>query len=191
MIHSPFPVVLDACVLYPSLLRDLLMHLAIAGLYQAKWTDVIHNEWQRNLLINRPDLSTSQLNRTSALMNIALPDAKIEQYEPLIDGLELPDLDDRHVVAAAIKSNAKIIVTLNLKDFPKKYLKRLDMEALHPDEFISDLFDLNHALALSAVRKQRINLKKPKINTHEYFDALLRQGLPMTVKALEKYQCMI
>ncbi|SUC25604.1 Uncharacterised protein [Providencia rustigianii] len=65
------------------------------------------------------------------------------------------------------------------------------MEALHPDEFISDLFDLNHALALSAVRKQRINLKKPKINTREYFDALLRQGLPMTVKALEKYQCMI
>ncbi|EFB70835.1 hypothetical protein [Providencia rustigianii] len=124
-------------------------------------------------------------------MNIALPDAKVEQYEPLIDGLELPDLDDRHVVAAAIKSNAKIIVTLNLKDFPKKYLKRLDMEALHPDEFISDLFDLNHALALSAVRKQRINLKKPKINTREYFDALLRQGLPMTVKALEKYQCMI
>jgi predicted nucleic acid-binding protein len=191
MIHSPFPVVLDACVLYPSLLRDLLMHLAITGLYQAKWTDIIQDEWQRNLLINRPDLTQKQLIRTASLMNNALPDARVSQYEPLIKGIELPDLNDRHVVAAAIKSHAKIIVTLNLKDFPKESMDQLEIEALHPDEFISDLFDLNHALALSAVRRQRLSLTKPEININEYFAALLRQGLPMTVKALEKYQSMI
>lgn len=191
MIHSPFPVVLDACVLYPSLLRDLLMHLAITGLYQAKWTDIIQDEWQRNLLINRPDLTQKQLIRTASLMNNALPDARVSQYEPLIKGIELPDLNDRHVVAAAIKSHAKIIVTLNLKDFPKESMDQLEIEALHPDEFISDLFDLNHALALSAVRRQRLSLTKPEININESFAALLRQGLPMTVKALEKYQSMI
>ncbi|CAG9409449.1 PIN domain-containing protein [Providencia alcalifaciens] len=191
MIHSPFPVVLDACVLYPSLLRDLLMHLAITGLYQAKWTDTIQDEWQRNLLSNRPDLAQKQLIRTASLMNNALPDARVSQYEPLIEGIELPDLNDRHVVAAAIKCHAKIIVTLNLKDFPKESMDQLEIEALHPDEFISDLFDLNHALALSAVRRQRLSLTKPEININEYFAALLRQGLPMTVKALEKYQSMI
>ncbi|HHR6079621.1 TPA: PIN domain-containing protein [Providencia alcalifaciens] len=191
MIHSPFPVVLDACVLYPSLLRDLLMHLAITGLYQAKWTETIQDEWQRNLLINRPDLTQKQLIRTASLMNNALPDARVSQYEPLIEGIELPDLNDRHVVAAAIKCHAKIIVTLNLKDFPKESMDKLEIEALHPDEFISDLFDLNHALALSAVRRQRLSLTKPEINIDEYFAALLRQGLPMTVKALEKYQSMI
>ncbi|HHR5882922.1 TPA: PIN domain-containing protein [Providencia alcalifaciens] len=191
MIHSPFPVVLDACVLYPSLLRDLLMHLAITGLYQAKWTDTIQDEWQRNLLSNRPDLAQKQLIRTASLMNNALPDARVSQYEPLIEGIELPDLNDRHVVAAAIKCHAKIIVTLNLKDFPKESMDQLEIEALHPDEFISDLFDLNHALALSAVRRQRLSLTKPEININEYFATLLRQGLPMTVKALEKYQSMI
>lgn len=191
MIHSPFPVVLDACVLYPSLLRDLLMHLAITGLYQAKWTDTIQDEWQQNLLSNRPDLAQKQLIRTASLMNNALPDARVSQYEPLIEGIELPDLNDRHVVAAAIKCHAKIIVTLNLKDFPKESMDQLEIEALHPDEFISDLFDLNHALALSAVRRQRLSLTKPEININEYFAALLRQGLPMTVKALEKYQSMI
>lgn len=191
MIHSPFPVVLDACVLYPSLLRDLLMHLAITGLYQAKWTDTIQDEWQRNLLSNRPDLAQKQLIRTASLMNNALPDARVSQYEPLIEGIELPDLNDRHVVAAAIKCHAKIIVTLNLKDFPKESMDQLEIEALHPDEFISDLFDLNHALALSAVRRQRLSLTKPEININEYFAALLRQGLPMTFKALEKYQSMI
>ncbi|WP_230089106.1 PIN domain-containing protein [Providencia rettgeri] len=167
------------------------MHLAITGLYQAKWTDTIQDEWQRNLLSNRPDLAQKQLIRTASLMNNALPDARVSQYEPLIEGIELPDLNDRHVVAAAIKCHAKIIVTLNLKDFPKESMDQLEIEALHPDEFISDLFDLNHALALSAVRRQRLSLTKPEININEYFAALLRQGLPMTVKALEKYQSMI
>lgn len=76
MKHSPYPVILDACVLYPARLRDLLMHLGIAGLYQPKWSMSIHEEWCRSLLKNRPDIEPCALQHTVALMNKALPDAK-------------------------------------------------------------------------------------------------------------------
>ncbi|EPH3433047.1 hypothetical protein PJU52_002248 [Klebsiella michiganensis] len=128
-------------------------------------------------------------------MNEAIPDAMVTGYENLIASIELPDLDDRHVVAAAaaaaVRCNAEVIVTANLKDFPGECIAKFDVEALHPDEFISDLFNLNHALALQAVAEQRANMKKPPKSVDEYLEALLRQGLPMTVKALEKYKAII
>lgn len=191
MNHSPYPVVLDACVLYPSLLRDLLMRLGLKGLYQPKWTAEIQGEWQRNLLHDRSDLTPEQVKRTDQLMNEAIPDAMVTGYENLIDSIKLPDLDDRHVVAAAVRCNAEVIVTANLKDFPGECIAEFDVEVLHPDEFISELFDLNHALALQAVAEQRANMKKPPKSVDEYLEALLRQGLPMTVKALEKYKAII
>lgn len=191
MNHSPYPVVLDACVLYPSLLRDLLMRLGIKGLYQPKWTQTIQEEWQRNLLQNRPDITSEQIKRTGQLMNQAIPDAMVTGYENLIEGINLPDPDDRHVAAAAIRCNAEVIVTLNLKDFPASRMVDFDIESLHPDEFISDLFDLNHALALQAVAEQRMSMRKPARSVDEYLAALLRQGLPMTIKAMENYQSML
>ncbi|QPB78960.1 PIN domain-containing protein [Proteus sp. GOKU] len=191
MNHSPYPVILDACVLYPSLLRDLLIRLGIAGLYQPQWTATIHNEWQRNLLKNRPDLTSKQIEYIATLMDKAIPSAMINGYEELIDGLVLPDLNDRHVLAAAIRCNAETIVTFNLKDFPKEKLIKFNIEALHPDEFISDLLDLNHALVLSVIYNQRKNMKKPAMNIQQYFESLLRQSLPMTVKSLEKYTAII
>ncbi|OTA14179.1 toxin PIN [Xenorhabdus vietnamensis] len=191
MKHSPYPVVLDACVLYPARLRDLLMHLGLAGLYQPKWSDTIQIEWKRNLLRQRPDIQSEALEHTITLMNKALPDANITGFESLIEGLALPDKDDRHVLATAIRANAEVIVTTNLKDFPANILAEFDIEALHPDEFISDLFDLNHAIALEAVKQQRIALRKPPMSTSEFLDMLLKQGLPMTVKALEAYKFMI
>jgi predicted nucleic acid-binding protein len=191
MKHTPYPVVLDACVLYPARLRDLLMHLGLAGLYQPKWSDTIQNEWKRNLLKQRPDIKPEVLEHTTTLMNRALPDANVTGFESLIEGLKLPDKDDRHVLATAIRSNAEVIVTMNLKDFPADVLSEFDIEALHPDEFISDLFDLNHATALEAVRRQRIALKNPPMSTGEFLDMLLKQGLPMTVKALDAYRFII
>lgn len=191
MMHSPYPVVLDACVLYPARLRDLLMHLGLAGLYQPKWSAVIHDEWRRNLLLQRSDINPEALARTTDLMNLALPDANVTGFETLIEGISLPDPDDRHVLAAAIRSNADVIVTLNLKDFPSGVLAGFGIEALHPDDFISDLFDLNHSIALNAVRLQRNALKNPPMTTEEFLEMLLKQGLPMTVKALRNYQFMI
>ncbi|TYL43020.1 putative toxin-antitoxin system toxin component, PIN family [Dickeya sp. ws52] len=191
MTHTPYPVVLDACVIYPSLLRDLLIHLGLTGLYQPKWTAIIEDEWQRNLLANRPDLTPEQISRTSELMNKAVPDAMITGFEPLIPGIVLPDPDDRHVVAAAVRGNAEIIVTFNLKDFPQPSLNNFGIEAQHPDDFMTDLFDLNQALVLSAVNEQRHNMKRPPKSVGENLDALLRQGLPQTVTELSKFGALI
>jgi hypothetical protein len=191
MNHTPYPVVLDACVLYPSFLRDLLIRLGLTGLYQPKWSSTIEDEWQRNLLANRTDLTPEQIQRTAALMNTAVPDAMITGFEPLTESVDLPDLNDRHVVAAAVRSNAEIIVTFNLKDFPAPALDTFGIEALHPDDFVMDLFDLNRAFVLSAVTTQRSNLRKPPMSVDDYLEALLRQGMAQTVKELSKYRLLI
>lgn len=191
MNHSPYPVVLDACVLYPNLLRDLLMWLGKSRLYQPRWTAIIHDEWQRNLHNNRPDISREKLKHIEALMNKALPDALITGFEPLISGVSLPDPDDRHVVAAAIKCKAEVIVTFNMQDFPHENITEFDIEALHPDEFLSDLLDLNQTQVLKAVHAQRTSLKSPPVSADDYLSALLKLGLPVTVKALEAYRFII
>ncbi|WP_042858398.1 putative toxin-antitoxin system toxin component, PIN family [Dickeya sp. NCPPB 3274] len=191
MTHTPYPVVLDACVIYPSLLRDLLIHLGLTGLYQPKWTAIIEDEWQRNLLLNRPDLTPEQISRTRELMNQAIPDAMITGFEAIIPGITLPDPDDQHVVAAAVRSNAEIIVTFNLKDFSHPEIDNFGIEALHPDDFITDLLDLNQALVLSAVSRQRHSMRKPPKSVDEYLDTLLRQSLPQTVKELSKFRALI
>lgn len=191
MNHTPYPVVLDACVLYPSFLRDLLIRLGLTGLYQPKWSATIEDEWQRNLLANRTDLTPEQIQRTAALMNTAVPDAMITGFESLINSVDLPDVDDRHVVAASVRSNSEIIVTFNLKDFPAPALNAFGIEALHPDDFVMDLFDLNRALVLSAVTTQRSNLRRPPMSVDEYLEALLRQGMAQTVKELSMYRLLI
>lgn len=191
MRHSPFTVIYDACVLYPAPLRDLLMHLALTGAYRARWSEQIHDEWTRNKLKNRPDVSKTQLDRTVGFMNQAIPDSLVSDYEPLVQGLDLPDEDDRHVLAAAIKCGASVIVTYNLKDFPAKILKRFEIEALHPDVFLSDIWDLDQAAVLKAVQKQRASLKNPVYSPRELLDILLKQRLPEIVKNLSSYELLI
>lgn len=116
-------VIYDACVLYPAPLRDFLLQLACEGLFRARWTHAIHEEWTRNLLKAHPDLNPKALARTCQLMDRAVPNALIKGHETLIEGLALPDPDDRHVLAAAIHGRAQMIVTFNLKDFPATALK--------------------------------------------------------------------
>jgi predicted nucleic acid-binding protein len=168
MRHSSFTAFYDANVLYPAPLRDFLMHLALSGVYRARWSAQVHEEWKRNLLKNRQELTREQLDRTSSLMDKAVPDGLVTDYEPLIEGLQLPDVDDRHVLAAAIKCNASVIVTFNLKDFPKDILGPFNIEPLHPDNFIVDLWDLDQAAVLEAAQRQRASLKSPPHNAREY-----------------------
>lgn len=191
MRSSPFTAVYDANVLYPAPLRDLLMHLALTGIYRARWTAQIHDEWKRNLLINRSDLTQEQLDRTSAVMDRAIPDALVTGYEPLCAGLKLPDPDDRHVLAAAIRCNASVIVTFNLKDFPPEILRPFEVEPVHPDDFIADLFDLDKVSVLEAAQAQRASLKNPPHTAREFLDRLLKQGLTQSVKLLSEYERLI
>lgn len=191
MKHSPFTAIYDANVLYPAPLRDFLMNLALTGIYRARWSAGIHDEWKRNLLLNRPDLTPEHVDRTSSLMDAAVPDALVTDYDSLVEGLDLPDEDDRHVLAAAIKCNASVIVTFNLKDFPKAVLGVFDIEPLHPDDFIADLWDLDKAAVLEAAQRQRISLKNPPHSVQQYLDRLLQQKLPETVKLLSAFKFLL
>lgn len=105
-----FTVIYDANVLYPSFLRDVLMRLAMTDLYRARWTEDIHREWMRSLAEARPDLVDS-LPRIRALMDNNVRDCLVTGYAELVEGLQLPDPDDRHVLAAAIRAQAQQIVT--------------------------------------------------------------------------------
>ena len=139
----PFVVLYDANVLYPSTLRDVLIRVALNGLVQAKWTHQILDETFRNLSANRPDLDPALLARTRSLMNDSIRDVLVTGYEPLIGTLTLPDAGDRHVLAAAIRAKAQVIVTANRADFPADVLAGWDIEARHPDDFLVDQFHLD------------------------------------------------
>jgi len=140
---SRFTAILDACVLYPAPLRDFLLTIAEGELYLPKWSDTIHDEWSRNLVKKREDLDPKAVQATIKAMQSAFPDATVSGFEELITGLNLPDEDDRHVLAAAIRCNADVIVTYNLKDFPSKELNKYDIEAQEPDEFVYNLIELD------------------------------------------------
>jgi predicted nucleic acid-binding protein len=137
-----FTVIYDACVLFPAPLRDLLIRLGYAGLVHARWTEQILDECFASLKARRPDLTEASLQRTRTLMNAAVRDSLVTGYEPLIEGLRLPDADDRHVLAAAIRAGAQVIVTSNLKDFPANGLLPFGIEARSPDDFVLQLLEL-------------------------------------------------
>lgn len=147
-----FTVFLDASVLYPAAIRDILLEIATADLYFARWSNAVHDEWTNALLRDRPDLTAEQLQRTRTLMNRSVRDALVEGFEPLIAGLSLPDPNDRHVLAAATSGHADVIVTANLKYFPADELQKWSIEALHPDAFPQHQFHLNQPDFLRAIR---------------------------------------
>jgi hypothetical protein len=181
-----FVVIYDACVLYPAPLRDLLIRLAGKRLVRARWTEQILDECFTNIAANRPDLPEAALRRTRDLMNRALPDVLVTGYEELIDGLSLPDPDDRHVLAAAIRSGAQVIVTTNLEDFPREKLAPYTVEAQHPDEFALHLVDLAPGLACNAIAEQAAALKNPPRTIGDVLDTLLQLGLARTVARLRE-----
>lgn len=124
-------------------------------------------------------------------MNRAVPDCLVTGYEEIIDGLQLPDPDDRHVLAAAIRVGASVIVTYNLKDFSSDYLGKFGIEAQHPDEFVAHLIDLSPGAVCGAMKKQRESLKSPPKTVEEYLDTLTRQELSKTVARLREYGQLI
>lgn len=182
-----YTVVLDACVLYPAPLRDFLLELAGSGIFRARWTDRIHDEWIRNLLANRPDITAERLARTRQLMNDTVLDSLIEGYEDLIPALKLPDPDDCHVLAAAIHGRADGIVTMNLKDFPPAVAQQYALDIIHPDDFLHQQFGLDPAAVVIAARNCRARLRNPPKGAKDFLDTLEAQALPQLVSELRRY----
>ena len=170
-------VVYDANVLYGNEVRDLLIRIARSGLVQARWTNTILEEVTRNLTVNRPDIPAEKLSVLRERMNAAVPGALVEGHEELMEGLKLPDADDRHVLAAAIKSGAEAIITSNLRDFPTDVLERYEIEAKSPDDFVLDQFDLDESTVRDCVHQIANSRTRPPKTFAAILDALERAGL--------------
>lgn len=181
----PYKVILDACVLYPAPLRDLLLSLAANDLFIPKWSPDIHNEWIHNLLKNRPDLKLEQLLSTKNAMNAAFPDSNVEGYSHLIPSISLPDDNDRHVVAAARNSAVDLIVTFNIKDFPLRSISQFNITAQHPDDFLLKVFDLHPNLFMDAFNSQVSRLTNPSMTKVQVLQNLEKCGLIMIVEKLK------
>lgn len=184
-------VVLDANVLYGSLLRDLLLSLFVAGMYEAKWTERITQEWVGHLLTNLPDISPGKVQRTVNLMNKIPPHAMVSCYEQFIAQVDIPDKNDRHVVAAAIACGAQKILTWNLGDFPNKVLKIFGVIAESPDKFIADLIIEEPRAVVEIFRDVRQRFKAPPLSVDGFFARLEANRLSLTAKQLERYRGLL
>ena len=183
MIHSiRFTCVLDTNVIYPIEIRDLLFWFAYYDLYTLKWSKHIFDEWES--VMQKLGVSQDEIQKRLSRAHAAFPDAQVEHYENLIDSLVLPDEKDRHVLAAAIKANANIIVTNNLKDFPADYLAKFGLSAKSADEFLADTIDLNQEMALKAFRELVINRRNPEMDEFQVLDTMRKHGLIDTANYL-------
>ena len=181
---GPPTVVLDANVLFPAPVRDLYVRLAIAGVVRARWTEQILDETFRNILRVRPELDPSSLARTRLLMNRAVRDVMVVGFEHRIDTLDLPDADDRHVLAAAIECEADYIVTWNLRDFPSKALEGHGLTALSPDALLAMLATTNRHAVSAALTRQAGALKNPPMTVDSLRTVLTNNGLTESMALL-------
>ncbi|HTJ70016.1 MAG TPA: PIN domain-containing protein [Actinospica sp.] len=170
-----FTVLYDTCALYPTTQRNLLIRLARSGLVRARWSAGILEELDRNLA--KRGVDEAKRVRLFRLMNAAVSDCLVEEYEPLIDGLKLPDPGDCHVLAAAIKADAQVIVTNNLRDFPEECLKPSGIEARSPDDFVLDLIDINDRLVHACVQQIVDERRNPPESFGDALGQLERSGL--------------
>ncbi|WP_299213444.1 PIN domain-containing protein [uncultured Aquimarina sp.] len=183
MIHSiRFTSVLDTNVIYPVEIRDLLFWFAHHDLFTPKWSAHIFEEWE--IVMRRKNVSENEIKKRVERANEAFPDALVHNYTSLIDGLELPDPKDKHVLAAAIKTNANVIVTNNLKDFPEEYLQSFGLVAKDADDFLTDIIDLNTKDAIKAFRELVINRRNPDLDEYEVLDILRNRNLKNTADYL-------
>lgn len=183
MIHSlRFTCVLDTNVIYPIDIRDILFWFAYYDLFTPKWSKNIFDEWEDVML--RKGLPPEEVKKRIAAANRAFPDALVDNYESIVDSLSLPDEKDRHVLAAAIKTNANVIVTNNLKDFPSDYLSRFGLAAKSADDFLTDTIDLNNELALEAFKALVLNRTNPNLDEYEVLDRFRNNGIKDTANYL-------
>lgn len=181
-----FVVLYDACVLHPAILRDLLVRIGNSGIVRARWSERILDECFDSILSRRPDLNKEALARTRALMCRAVPDCLVNGFDHLESGLDLPDPNDRHVLAAAIRANAQAIITFNLRDFPDHVLERYDIESKHPDDFVLDSIDLAPAAIVRAITEQLAAYKSPAMTMQEMLDRFRDAGLIRSVARLRE-----
>ncbi|PRY98721.1 PIN domain-containing protein [Jezberella montanilacus] len=185
--HNRYTALLDANVLYSVAISDALMEVAATGIYAAKWSKAIDDEWVRNLAKNK-NRAEADFHARRDLMHDACPDWEVleEAWKLIEPCLSLSDINDRHVLAAAIAGHADSIVTINIKDFPSSILHPLGITALHPDEFLLQQLQLEPLVVLPAFKAMRARLKNPAFTPEKFVDAMERNGLIQTASFLEQ-----
>jgi predicted nucleic acid-binding protein len=182
-ISGRYTAVLDACVLFSRLQRDVLLSLAHADLYTARWTEEIESEWTSSLKKQYP-AAAHKIQNVVEQMREAIPDCLIVDYELFIPSIQLPDENDRHVLAAAIRGNADAIVSLNTKDFPGDVLAKFDVEVQTPDQFVLNQIMLHPPRALTAIKKMRKRWDRPAMSASDMVDLFEKRQLPQTAAHL-------
>ncbi len=180
-------VILDANVLFPFRTRDILLRFHQAGLFQARWTERVLDEWTRNLLDQKPNLERSVRSQRRA-MDEHFADALVSGYEPLVGALDLPDPDDRHVLAAAIRCGAEYIVTDNLVDFPGRSLTRFNIEAVPADAFLAGIVELYPSESLAVLHALRAHYSNPSFTPSGFVLDLAAKGLPRLAALAERHR---
>jgi len=185
--HVRYTALLDACVLFPIAVADSLMSLATAGLFAAKWTQRIEQEWIANLEELRPGLKGRLQGRRDD-MREAVPDWEVNEsaWASLVGNIKLPDPDDQHILAAAIAGHTDCIVTANLRDFPAEIVAPYGIEVIHPDRFIIHQWDLDHIATMAAFKGMRGRWRNPKATPEDFAQALERNGLPATAQRIRE-----
>lgn len=172
-----FSAFLDACVLVPIALADTLLRLAEADLYRPLWNVRVLDEMVEAIETIHPNLAGGARARADA-MQAAFDDACVTGWEPLESGITLPDPDDRHVVAAALRGRADMIVTANVRDFPSDVLGSVGLEVQHPDDFLLNQLDLEPDLTMATLHRQAAATKRPAITTRLLLRHLAKCGVP-------------
>ncbi|MEJ8857061.1 PIN domain-containing protein [Variovorax robiniae] len=179
-----YTAVIDANALFPRLQCDVLLSLADADLYSAKWSATIMEEWTAAFVRQYPGTEAAVKRKADAMCS-AIPDCLVEGYEPLIDGLKLPDARDRHVLAAAIAGHADAIVTWNGKHFPPEALAPHGIEIQTPDEFVTNQIMLNKLRSVAALRAMRERWARPALTGQNLIDLLNQRHMPLTAAHLQ------
>lgn len=171
-----FPAFLDTCVLFPAYLADTLLCLAEAATYRPLWSAGVLDELG-TVLAREAGLGPERIRHRLTQMRASFPDAEVTGYESLIDGMR-NDPKDRHVLAAAVRGNAEVIVTFNLRDFRDEHLEPFDLIAVHPDAFLLDQLDLYPGLTMACLEEQVARYKRGPIRVNELLGALTAAQVP-------------
>ncbi len=178
---------LNTSVLFSPAVRDLLLQCAEAGLYQARWSKEVLVELQRALIKRRPDIGEARISRLVSLMTTNFERALVTGHERWVQEIDLPDPNDRHVLAAAIESGCTSIVTLNIRDFPAAALQPYGVAALPPDQFLLGLLIENADALIASAATIRRRLESPPITAERYLEILRHRGLTQLSDALETF----
>jgi predicted nucleic acid-binding protein len=156
-VKADYPVMLDACVLLPMPLADTLLRMAeTPRLYLPKWSDDILAEVSRSL-IGKWNKTAAQAKRREDALRFSFPEALVVDYQPLVDVMT-NESKDRHVLAAAVASGTKLIVTYNAKDFPAIPLQPWGVERQGPSTFLIQLYDLAPGIVAQKLIEQAQNI---------------------------------